>query len=169
MLLGMDLDAVRAQLRTERLTRGWSLDDLAERAKVNRSAIHDIETNRGGHPRMETIAKMVVGLGLTLSEFFAKIETAKSLHGAAEGVTTLPSSMPSSAVGAPHGDRSVPRPAPIIDDTNTLLASVAQGSIAVARSVRDLVSELRAAREHAAAPRVRKAARPARNRRTRSA
>lgn len=74
MLQGVTLDDVRGQLRKERLSRNWSLDDLAEKSTVNRSTIHDVETNRDGHPAFETVAKMVEGLGLTLVEFFARIE-----------------------------------------------------------------------------------------------
>jgi transcriptional regulator with XRE-family HTH domain len=83
----VDLDAVRAKLRAERLTRDWTLDDMAARAGVNRSAVHDIETNREGKPQFQTIAKLVEGLGLTLSAFFLQIEGSTS--GARE--TTLPS------------------------------------------------------------------------------
>lgn len=73
----MDLAAMRALLRAERHRRQWSLDDLAAHSGVTRSAIHDIETNKGGKPRFETIARLIEAMpGLTLSAFFLQIEQA---------------------------------------------------------------------------------------------
>lgn len=71
---GMDLAAVRQQLRAERKARRWSLDDLAGKSGVNRSTIHDIEQNRHGKPQLETVAKLIEGMGLSLGEFFASLE-----------------------------------------------------------------------------------------------
>ena len=74
---GVDLGKMRSALRAKRLELKWSLDDLAAKSGVNRSTIHDIETNADGKPQMATVARLVEGMGLTLSEFFARIEGLK--------------------------------------------------------------------------------------------
>lgn len=75
----VDLDLLRTHLRAERTKRKWSLDDLAEHSGVTRSAIHDVETNKKGKPRFETIAKLVEAMpGLTLSMFCLQVERLQS-------------------------------------------------------------------------------------------
>lgn len=177
MLSGVDFETVRAALRKERETRETTRAKLEELSGISEATIFKIETGwkdpRNGKPYMpsaDQLLRLIEALpGITIPEFFDRIGENHGLRTPTDGVTTDSSLAASPLTGTSDGRSSVPRPAPIIDNTNTLLASVAQGSIAVARSVRDLVSELRAAREHAATPRVRKTPRPARNRRTRSA
>ena len=147
---GVDLDAVRATLRAERLHRRWSLDDLAEKSGVNRSAIHDIETNRKGKPRLETIAKMVEGMGLTLSEFFARIEGLKAPSPASTNRAVV--------LSTEHGGgNTVHTPT---DDRTVLFG----GFSAIVEAIDRAADRIIGAREQAATPRDRAPARDARRR-----
>lgn len=90
----VDLAAVRARLRKERKARDWSLDDLAEKSGVNRSTIHEIETSATGKPQFETVGRLIEGMGLTLSEFFTRIEGLHSRALTPTGQADLQSASP---------------------------------------------------------------------------
>jgi len=98
----VDLTAVRRLLRAERKARRWSLDRLADASGVNRTTIQDIETNEDGKPQLATIAKLIEAMPpLTVSSFFAKIETRGAGHETGSATTT----------GGPR-DRAVPAVTP---------------------------------------------------------
>ncbi|MEC5397378.1 helix-turn-helix domain-containing protein [Uliginosibacterium sp. H1] len=60
-------------VRQSREANGWSQEQLAERADLNRSYIGEIE--RGdAMPSLATIAKLATALGVTLSALMARYE-----------------------------------------------------------------------------------------------
>lgn len=69
----VDLAAVRAWVKASREARGWTLDQLAEKSGVNRSTIHDVETNSSAKTQFETVNKLVEALGFTISVFSVPI------------------------------------------------------------------------------------------------
>lgn len=71
-----DLGARLAQrLRNERETRGWSLNELAERSGVSRAMISRIERGEAS-PTAVLLGRLSGAFGLTLSNLLARIETA---------------------------------------------------------------------------------------------
>jgi transcriptional regulator with XRE-family HTH domain len=153
----VDPAEMRHALRAERLNRNWSLDDLAEKSGVNRSTIHDIETNTGGKPQIGTIARLVEGMGLTLSQFFARIEGLQA-HDVSE---TLPTPAPN-----PHGNHGSSNPVRRIslDDTNAIIARNTAALDELIEAVRMVGGELRATREQNANARAPQPAKDARRR-----
>ncbi|MDQ8022081.1 MAG: helix-turn-helix transcriptional regulator [Moraxellaceae bacterium] len=60
-------------VRQSREAQGWSQEQLAERADLNRSYIGEIE--RGdAMPSLATLAKLATALGVTLSALMARYE-----------------------------------------------------------------------------------------------
>ena len=108
----VDFSVVRELLRDERKKRKMSLDDLAASSGLTRSAIHDVEVNNGGKPRFETVARIIEGLGITLSEFFTQIERqteGDSTTSRQSDTTASSGSRPARAASTEHGgDPSVP-------------------------------------------------------------
>jgi transcriptional regulator with XRE-family HTH domain len=71
------LSDIRLAVRTERRAREWSLDKLSEVSGVDRAAIHKIENTKTYptyEPGIDTFKKIIEAMGLTLSEFFGRIE-----------------------------------------------------------------------------------------------
>ena len=101
---GVDLADVRRVLRAERTRLRLSMDELAEKSGVNGSTIHDIETNADGKPQLTTVARLVEGMGLTLSAFFARIEGLQTL---VPGADTLKANIPVPSEG-PRGGTQLP-------------------------------------------------------------
>lgn len=66
-------DVARSRLRSLRLARGWSLDDLAKRSFVSASTISRIET---GHRRLaiDTLAALTKALGATVDDILGDVE-----------------------------------------------------------------------------------------------
>lgn len=62
-----------ARVRTERKTRGWSLDALAERARVSRAMIHKVE-NGESSPTANLLGKLSGAFGLSISTLMARAE-----------------------------------------------------------------------------------------------
>lgn len=61
------------EVREQREARGWTQEELAERANLNRSYVGEIE--RGvATPSISTIAKLASGLGLLPSLLLARCE-----------------------------------------------------------------------------------------------
>lgn len=56
-----------AVMRTERLRRGWSQTELAERAAVDRPWLVKLETGRLDNPTLRRVLQVVESLGLQLS------------------------------------------------------------------------------------------------------
>jgi transcriptional regulator with XRE-family HTH domain len=78
----MTLADIRLALRAERVRRkrsiGLTLDRLQDASGVDRAAIHRIESVEkypDYEPGMQTILRLVEGMGLTLYEFFLRIES----------------------------------------------------------------------------------------------
>ncbi len=68
------LGALGAQLRRERETRALSMEDLEELSGVDASMIGLIERGQR-NPSIVILGRMIVlGLGMTLAEFFSKVE-----------------------------------------------------------------------------------------------
>ena len=61
---------VLRQLREE---RGWSREQLAERADLNRSYLGEVERGRAV-PSIVTVSKLAEALGIQLSSFIARCE-----------------------------------------------------------------------------------------------
>lgn len=154
---GVDLDAVREALRTERERRGWTLDDVAERAQLHRSAVHEVEVNRSGKPQFMTIARMIEAFGLTVGDFFGQLQ--RGLHKEFIGATTTPT--PAEQVPPTHGD-PVPSASAFsprgpgrrpLDDIGALIATNTAALDELIEAVRGVAGELRAAREQDASTR----------------
>jgi len=62
-----------ARVRTERKSRGWSLDMLAERASVSRAMIHKVE-NGYSSPTANLLGKLSGAFGLSISTLVARAE-----------------------------------------------------------------------------------------------
>jgi transcriptional regulator with XRE-family HTH domain len=82
ILLGMNVKGVRELIKAERKRRRWTLDRLASESGITRSAIHDIEQGRTKDPKLDTIARLIEAMGMSLTQFFAQIErqTKPDLH-----------------------------------------------------------------------------------------
>ncbi|WP_260923669.1 helix-turn-helix domain-containing protein [Novosphingobium sp. 9] len=63
-----------ARVRTERKSRGWSLDALAERASVSRAMIHKVE-NGDSSPTANLLGKLSGAFGLSISTLMARAES----------------------------------------------------------------------------------------------
>ena len=71
------VDQFARVLRQSREERGWSQEQLAERADLNRSYIGEIER---GHaiPSLATVGKLAVALELNLSALITRCEQPKT-------------------------------------------------------------------------------------------
>jgi len=75
-----DIDAaLAARLRTERLERNWSMQELADRAGVSKAMIGRIEKGDAS-PTANLLAKLANALGLTLSKLLARTESDQRDH-----------------------------------------------------------------------------------------
>jgi transcriptional regulator with XRE-family HTH domain len=63
-----------ARVRTERISRGWSLDALAERSSVSRAMIHKVE-NGDSNPTANLLGKLSGAFGLSISTLMARAES----------------------------------------------------------------------------------------------
>jgi transcriptional regulator with XRE-family HTH domain len=66
---------IGARIRTERLERGWSLTDLAERSGVSRAMINKVERGESS-PTASLLGRLSGAFGLTLSTLLARAEGA---------------------------------------------------------------------------------------------
>jgi DNA-binding XRE family transcriptional regulator len=62
--------AFGAAIRRERLARGWTQEQFAERADVHRSYLADLETGTR-NPTLDMIVKLANGLHLSVRDLFA--------------------------------------------------------------------------------------------------
>jgi transcriptional regulator with XRE-family HTH domain len=77
MTFGDTTDAdIGARIRTERLERGWSLTDLAERSRVSRAMINKVERGESS-PTASLLGRLSGAFGLTLSTLLARAEGAR--------------------------------------------------------------------------------------------
>lgn len=167
---GMDYRRVREALKALRFEKKLGVPDLAQDAGLAKTTLYrleDVDDDPAREVDLVTLEKLVVAMGLTLSEFFAKIESGVDLNQGHEGVTTLPSLIPPST-GAADARSPVPRPA---SDLRDIIETNSAALIRLARAI-DQLGELPALRgtgEPAPSPRAEKTARPVRHRKPRSA
>ena len=90
---------IAARIRGERASRRWSLDDLAERARVSKAMISKIERGETS-PTAALLGRLSAAFGITLSAFFA--DTAP--HAASAGRATA---LARSAAGHPPPGRGL--------------------------------------------------------------
>lgn len=67
---------IGARIRTERLERGWSLTELAERSGVSRAMINKVERGESS-PTASLLGRLSGAFGLTLSTLLARAEGAR--------------------------------------------------------------------------------------------
>lgn len=65
---------IAMRVKVEREARGWSLNDLAERASVSRAMIHKIERGDSS-PTANMLGKLSGAFGLSISTLLARAET----------------------------------------------------------------------------------------------
>ena len=85
-IVSYDLDGrIAARLLAERTSRGWSLEQLAERSGVSRAMISKVERGESS-PTAAVLGRLSAALGLTLSQLLARAEqgTARLLNREAE-------------------------------------------------------------------------------------
>lgn len=69
-----DIDLrIGARVRAEREARGWSLSDLADRARVSRAMIHKVERGDSS-PTANLLGKLSGAFGLSMSTLLARAE-----------------------------------------------------------------------------------------------
>lgn len=75
----MDVDNINvrlgARIRAERENRGWSLSELADRAKVSRAMVHKVERGDSS-PTASFLGKLSGAFGLSMSVLLARTEAA---------------------------------------------------------------------------------------------
>ena len=76
---------IATRLLTERASRGWSLEQLAERSGVSRAMISKVERGESS-PTAAVLGRLSAAFGLTLSQLLARAEqgTARLLNREAE-------------------------------------------------------------------------------------
>ena len=72
------VDQLGMRIKFLRKEKGWSQEDLALEADVNKNYICDLENGRR-NPSLEILEKIAVAFGITLSELFKGIETIPGL------------------------------------------------------------------------------------------
>lgn len=62
----LDLARLGQQVRFLRQGKGWSLSDLAEKSKISKAYISDLENGAAGKPNIQYVYSIAVALGVTL-------------------------------------------------------------------------------------------------------
>jgi transcriptional regulator with XRE-family HTH domain len=133
-------------LRQRRQALHWSLDDLAEKAKLNRATIHSIENIKREpnlKPDLVTVDRLTCAMGLTLSSFLAQFEEVPI-----EGLKPQPSTVHTRTEiegGSSHGQQGVPFSDARIQES-LVIAAAQQLAAAIERAADRLVAALSAAR-----------------------
>lgn len=63
--------ALKDNLKALREARGLTQEELAEKAKLHRVTIAELETGRGGDSKMSTLSRLAAALGCTSDELVA--------------------------------------------------------------------------------------------------
>ena len=66
---------ISARIRIERESRGWSLNDLAERAGASRAMIHKIERGESS-PTASMLGRLSGAFGISMSTLIARADSA---------------------------------------------------------------------------------------------
>lgn len=104
--VAFDMDKFRAALRAERVARGIGRDALATQIGVAKSTIQSAEMGPD-MPGIETVAKIVEALqGLTLAQFFARLEVVKTTERSVQD----PPAAPLSSNSKGSADEPIPPP-----------------------------------------------------------
>ncbi len=64
----LDLKKLGQHVRFRRLGKGWSLSELAEKSRVSKAYISDLENGNAGRPNIQYVYDIAVALGVTLDE-----------------------------------------------------------------------------------------------------
>lgn len=150
----LDWGRVRAELRSLRSELGLTREQLERASGVEQTTIYRIENTKklpDHKPDFDSIEALVTGMGLTLSEFFVRIE----------GLKAQP--VPSTDQRSNGGDRAPVSRLPL-DDTNAIIARNTAALDELIEVAKLVAGELRTAREQAPSARARPPARDARRR-----
>lgn len=80
----IDLKRLGQRIRSIRLGKGWSLADLAERSKVSKAYISDLENATAGKPNIQYVYAISSALGETLDGILSESRGAGSARGTAD-------------------------------------------------------------------------------------
>jgi transcriptional regulator with XRE-family HTH domain len=120
------------KIRDLRYAKGWGPDELADRAKISRTALYQIERGGTSKPQAGTLRRISRALGVPLEALVAAVETAEEGDSAfsehAPAVARASRSVPTSVASSQRADE-------LIEKFRVLLASpLAEG---VARIVEE--------------------------------
>ena len=121
------------KIRDLRYAKGWGPDELADRAKISRTALYQIERGGTSKPQAGTLRRISRALGVPLEALLAAVETSEA------GDSALSEPVTAVAIGSRSGPSSVvassERAEELIEKFRVLLASpLAEG---VARIVEE--------------------------------
>lgn len=100
---------IRSEVRVVRRAREWTLDKLRDESGVDRAAIHKIENTAkypDYEPGVDTVRKLVEAMGLTLSDFFLRIEGLRPTEGSDQQSATPTSKADPNARTLSEAERS---------------------------------------------------------------
>lgn len=67
----MDMhEAIKERIKGLLIEKGWSVNELAKRSKVNQSTLSELMSGRSKYPRINTLRSVANGFGMCLSDFF---------------------------------------------------------------------------------------------------
>ncbi len=120
------------KIRDLRYAKGWGPDELADRAKISRTALYQIERGGTSRPQAGTLRRISRALGVPLEALLAAVETSEA------GDSALSEPVTAVAIGSRSGPTSIAsseRADELIEKFRVLLASpLAEG---VARIVEE--------------------------------
>ena len=64
--MGLDLKRLGLNVRFLRESKGWSLQDLAEQARLSKPYLSGLENGEGGRPNIEYLYQIATALGTTI-------------------------------------------------------------------------------------------------------
>jgi XRE family transcriptional regulator, master regulator for biofilm formation len=70
----INMAAISANIRRERIKQGLTLSELARRSGISKSYLHSLENGRVGSIGIETLGKIAGGLEVTFHELTGEIE-----------------------------------------------------------------------------------------------
>lgn len=145
----VDIAGMREELRKLREQGDLTLDQLAGASGLNRATIHAIENIKREpnlKPDLNTVERIVQAMGLTLSQFFARIEALQPQPSMRTTMPSLNHTLP------PEQDGSTTHVRRPLNDIGALLARNTAALDELIEAVRGISGELRATREQAAGP-----------------